>query len=60
MACTALSRNVHVMAGIFSLDNLAGKIPLLVGDMLVDFGGILPETSKGSACWDMGENSHLK
>ena len=29
--------------------------PLLVGDKLVNFGDILPETSKNSACWDMGQ-----
>ena len=34
-------------------------IPLLVGDMLVNFGDILPETSKSSACWDISVNSHL-
>ena len=32
---------------------------LLVSDMLVNFGDILPETSKSSTCWDMGGNSHL-
>ena len=43
------------------MDNLylAGKTPLLIGDMLVNFGNILPDTSKSSACWDMGGNSHL-
>ena len=35
---------------------LAGKTPLVVGDMLVSFGDILPETNKCSACWDMGWN----
>ena len=38
---------------------LAGKITLLVGDTLVNFGDILPERSESSACWDMGGNSHL-
>ena len=33
---------------------LAVNTPLLVGDMLVNVGDILPETSKSSACWDMG------
>ena len=33
--------------------------PLLVGDMLVNFGDILQETSKSSSCWDMGENISL-
>ena len=28
--------------------------------MLLKFGDILPETSKSSACWDMGGNSHLR
>ena len=37
MAFTGQSRNLHIMAGIFSMDNLylEGKTPLLVGDMLV-------------------------
>ena len=45
----------------FSLENLdlAGKTPLLVGDILVNFEDTLTETSKSSACWDMGGNSHL-
>ena len=38
---------------------LTGNSPLLFADMLVNFGDILPETSKSSACWDMGGNSHL-
>ena len=44
------------MSGIFSFDKLylAGKKPLLVRDMLVNFEDILPETSKSSACLDMG------
>ena len=43
------------------MDNLylAGKTHLLVGDMLVNFGNILPETNKSSACWGMGWNSCL-
>ena len=49
--------------GIFPLDNLyfVGKIVLLVWnwDKVVNFGDILPETSKSSTCWDMGVNSHL-
>ena len=36
-----------------------GKNPLLVGDMPVNLGDILVETSKNSACWDMGGNCHL-
>ena len=47
---------------IFSMNNLYStnkETPLLVGDMLVNFGDILPETNKSSACWDMGGNSHL-
>ena len=61
IAITGQSRNLHTMAGIFSMDNLylAGKPTFLVEDMLVNFGHILPETSKSSACWDMGGNSHL-
>ena len=45
------------MSEMFSLDNLCIAV---VGDMLVNFGDILPEISKGSACWDLGGNSHLK
>ena len=43
------------------MDNLylAGKTLFLVGDMLVNIGDILSETSRSSACWDMGGNSHL-
>ena len=61
MAFIGQSRNLHIMTGIFSMDDLylAGKTPLLVGDMLVNFGEILPGTSKSRACWDMGGNSHL-
>ena len=44
-----------------SLDKCwAGKTPLLVRDMSVNFQDILPETSKSRACWDMGGNSPLK
>ena len=62
MAFTGQSRKSHIMAGMFSMDNLylTWKTPLLVWDMLVNFGDILPETSKSRACWDMGGNSHLR
>ena len=55
------SEDSHILAGIFPLDNqyLAGKPLLLVRGMLVNFGDILSETDKNSACWDMGGNSHL-
>ena len=61
MAFTGQSRNLHIVAGMLSMDNLylAGKTPLLVRDMLVNFGDILPEISKSSAFWDMDGNSHL-
>ena len=47
---------------IFLLDilYLEGKSPLLVRNNQVNFGDILPETSKSSAFWDMGVNFHLK
>ena len=50
MVCTGQYRNLHTMAGIFSLDNIyqAEKIPLLVRDMLVNFGDVWPETSTGA------------
>ena len=46
----------------FSLDilYLEGKSPLLMRNNHVKFGHMLPETSKSSAFWDMGVNSHLK
>ena len=39
---------MHIVAEIFSLDNLylAGKTPLLVGDMLVSFREILQKQAK--------------
>ena len=51
--------NLHILAGIFSLDilYLEGKSLLLMSNI---FGDILPETSKSSAFWDMGVNSNLK
>ena len=57
-----LIQNLHILAGIFSLDilYLEGKSPLLMSNIQVNFGDILPETSKGSAFWDMGVDSHLK
>ena len=56
MPFTGHSENVHIIAGLFSMNNLylTGNSPLLFGDMLVKFGDILLETSKSSACWDMG------
>ena len=56
------SQNLHVIEEVFSLDNLSikGRITLLVRDMLINFGDILPETSTSSACWDMAGNSNLK
>ena len=48
MAFTGLSKNLHVMAEIFSVDDisLAGKTPLLVWDMMVNFGDILQKQTK--------------
>ena len=47
-AFTGISRNLHIIANVFSLDNLhlLWKTHLLVGDMLVNFRDILSETSK--------------
>ena len=39
---------------------LGGKSPLLVRNNQVNFGDILSETSKSSAFWDIGVDSHLK
>ena len=54
--------NLHILTGIFSLDILfsEGKSPLLMRNIQVNFGDILPETSKSSAFWDMGVDSNLK
>ena len=48
MAFSGLSRHLHIIAKIVSLDNLhlLGETHLLVGDMLVNFRDILSETSK--------------
>ena len=56
MALNGQSRNLHIVAGMFSSDYLciAEKTPLLVRYMLVNFQDILPETSQSSASWDMG------
>ena len=56
------SKSLHILEGLFSLDilYLEGKNPLLMMNNQVKFGDILPETSKSSAFWDMGVNSHLK
>ena len=48
---------------ICSLDILYYPIfrsPLLMSNIQVNFGNILPKTSKSSAFWDMGVDSHLK
>ena len=61
MTFTGQSKTLHFMAGIVSMDTLysAEKTPLLVGDMVVNFGDILPETNKSSACRVIGGNFHL-
>ena len=53
MAFTGQSRNLHIKAGISSMHNLylAGKPPLLVGDVLVNFEDILPETRPVLSDW---------
>ena len=55
-------QNLHIWAGMFSLDilHLEGKSPLLMSNIQVNFGHILPETNKSSALFDMGVDSHLK
>ena len=62
MPFTGQSKNLHILAGIFSLDilYLEGRSPLPMRNILVYFGDILPETSKSSASWDKGVNSNLK
>ena len=48
--------NMHSTKNVYadSILSVAGKTPLLVGDMLVNFWDILSEASKSSASWDMG------
>ena len=55
-------QNLLNWAGIFSLGILflEGNSPLLMRNNLVSFEDMLPETSKSSALWDMGADSHLK
>ena len=55
-------QNLHILAGIFSFDilYLEGKSPLRMSNIPVNFGDILPETSKSNASWDVGADSHLK
>ena len=62
MASTGQSKMCIFWQDNFSLDilYLEGKSPLLMRNNQVRFGDILPETSKNSAFWDMGVNSHLK
>ena len=61
MAFNRQSNNLHILAGIFSLDilYLEGKSPLLMRNNNVKLGYMLPETIKSSTFWDMGVNSHL-
>ena len=56
MASTAWSiQNLDILVGIFSLDipYLEGKSPLLMRNIQVNFGDILPEIGKSSGFWDM-------
>ena len=59
MASTGQSK-ICIFCQEFSLNilYLEGKNPLLVSNIQVNFGDILPETSKSSAFWDMGMDSH--
>ena len=62
MASTGQSKICIFWQEFFSLDilYLEGKSPLLMRNIQVNFGDILPDTSKSSAFWDMGVNSDLK
>ena len=62
MAFTGLSKDLHILAGIFSLDilYLEEKSSLLMRNLQVIFVDILPETSKSSTFCDVGWNSNLK
>ena len=51
-------QNVHILAGIFSLDILFRREKHLADE--VNFGALLPETCKSGAFWDMVVNSHLR
>ena len=62
VAFSGQSPKNHILVGIFSLDILyfEEKSPLLIRNIQVNLGDILPETSKSSVFWDMGWNSSLK
>ena len=53
---------LHILTGFFSLDilYLEGKSPLLMSNIQVNFGDMLPETIKRREFWDMGVDPHLK
>ena len=61
MAFNGHSKHLHILAGFFSLHilYLEGKSLLLMRNN-VKLGDMLPETSKSSALWDIGVNSHVK
>ena len=50
-----LGRNFLIRPFIFRREK-----PLLMSSIQVNFGDILPETSKSSAFWDMGVDSRIK
>ena len=52
--------NLHILAEICSLDILYLERKSLMRSFQVNFGHILPESSKSSAFWDMDVNSNLK
>ena len=53
MASIGQPQNLHVMVGIFSLDNLysARERPLLVRDMLVNLGSSYHKQAKAVHAW---------
>ena len=52
-------RSVKNMIGVI-VNRLVGMgLNAYISTMLVNFGDIMPDTSKTNACWDMGGNSHL-
>ena len=61
MAFNGQLKRLHILTGLFSLNipYLEGKMPFADEEQSC-LGDMLPETSKSSAFWDMGVNSHLK
>ena len=53
------SLNLHILAGFIRQFIFRREKPF-TDELILNFGDILPETSKSSAFWDMGVDSQLK